>query len=46
MNAERRTPAVALPAATLGLAALDELDAKQARPEPTRAIGIISRKLD
>jgi hypothetical protein len=37
---------VALPAATVGFAALGEIDAEKPRPEPKRAIGIISRKLD
>jgi len=46
VNAERRSPALGLPASTLGFAALDELDAKQARPEPARAVGIVSRELD
>jgi hypothetical protein len=46
VNAKRRTPAVGLPAATFGLAALGELDAEQPRPEAKRAVGIISRKLD
>jgi hypothetical protein len=46
VNAERRTPAVGLPAATFGVATLGEIDAEQARPEPKRAIGIISRELD
>jgi hypothetical protein len=46
VNAERRTPIVGLPAATFGLAALGELDAEQPRPEPQRAFGIVSRKLD
>jgi hypothetical protein len=46
VNAQRRIPAVGLPAATFGLIALGERDAEQPRPEPQRAIGIISRKLD
>jgi hypothetical protein len=46
VNAHRRTPTLALPAATLGLAALGELNPEQARPEPKCAIWIISRKLD
>ena len=46
VNAEPRRPALGLPAATLGLATLGEVDAEQARPEPTRAVGIISRELD
>jgi len=46
VNADRRTPAVGLPAVTFGLAALGELDAEQARPEPQRPSGIISRELD
>lgn len=46
VNAEYRSPALGLPALTFELAALGELDAEEARPEPTRAIGIISRELD
>jgi hypothetical protein len=46
VNANRRTLAMALPAATFGLTALGQVDAEQPRPEPKRAIGLISRKLD
>jgi hypothetical protein len=46
VNAEHRSAALGLPAATFGLAALGELDPEQARPEATRAVGIISRELD
>jgi hypothetical protein len=31
---------------TVGLGALGEFDVEQARPEPTRAVRIISRELD
>ena len=46
VNAEHGSSALGLPAATFGLASLGELDAEQGRPEPTRALGIISRELD
>ena len=46
VNAEQRSAALGLPAATFGLAARGELDAEQARPEATCAAGIISRELD
>lgn len=46
VNAEHGSPALSLPAATFGLGALGELDAEEAGPEPTRAIGIISREFD
>lgn len=46
VNAQHRSAALGLPAATLALAPLAELDAEQARPEPPGAIRIISRELD
>jgi hypothetical protein len=46
VNAEHGSAAPGLPTATIGLAALGELDAEQAGPEPTCAIGIVSRELD
>ncbi len=46
VNAEQTSPAPGLAAATFGLPALGELDAEHAGPEPTRAVGIISRELD
>jgi hypothetical protein len=46
VNAEHRSPAHCLPTATFDVAALVELDAEEPRPEPTRAVGIISRELD
>jgi hypothetical protein len=46
VNAEHRSAALGLPAATLGLAALGKLDTEQPRPEATRAFGITSRELD
>jgi hypothetical protein len=46
VNAQRRSAAVALPTATFGFSALGELHAEQARPEPKRAIGVVSRELD
>ena len=46
MNAERKSPAVGLPAATFCFATLGKIDAEQPRPEPKSAIRIISRELD
>jgi hypothetical protein len=46
VDAERRSTALGLPAAAFGVAAPRELDSEQARPEPTRAVGIISGELD
>jgi len=46
VNSEHRSPAAALPASTLGVAALRQFDAEQTRPEATRAFCIISRELD
>ncbi len=45
VNAEQE-PRCGLPAATLGVAALGELDAEQTGPEATRAVGVVSRELD
>src|SRR6516165_165388 len=46
VNPERRGALLGLPAATLILAPLGELDSEEARPESTRTVGIISRELD
>ena len=46
VNTDYGSAALRLPTAAFGLAPLGELDAEQSRPEPTRAIGVISWELD
>ena len=46
VDSDHGSPALSLPAATFGLAALGQLDAEQPGPEPAGSVRIISRKLN